>query len=267
VLQSESQLVTLYAEQASIGKEDYLDAHSHNLAVIRRHTSIFERYSRFVPDSGTVLDWACHHAPDACLVKMLRGDATKLYGCDLHAEEYRAFYDFARLQYTKLTHPYLLPYDDNFFDAVIGSAALEHVPNDSESLKELYRIIKPGGVLIVTTLPNRFSYTEWLSRRLRRPHHLRLYSLKEAKRMFIHHGFLPVASGYHQVLPSMCSVGGIFDSQFINKLVGAIGSQNTIGEKLWPVRCFASNVFVVGKKVTAIDNGDFDIQKRMSHSS
>ena len=75
----------------------------------------------------------------------------------------------------------MLPYDDNSFDVVIGSAALEHVPNDSECLKELYRIIKPGGAFIMTTLPNRLSYTEWLNRRLHRTHHLSLYGLKEAK--------------------------------------------------------------------------------------
>jgi SAM-dependent methyltransferase len=259
----DSQLLTIYAEQFKISKNEYLDAHSHNLALIRRDTSIFERYSRFIPAAGAVLDWGCNHAPTACLVKMLRGDATQLYGCDVHAEEYRAFFDFANLQYTQLTHPYLLPYDDNFFDAVIGTAALEHVPNDSESLKELYRIIKPGGVFIMTTLPNRFSYTEWLNRTLRRPHHLRIYSLKEAKRMFLHHGFLPVASGYHQVFPSLGSAGGIFNSRLANKFVDAISSQNKAAEKLWPIRCFASNVFIVGKKVTGIDNADFDIQRRM----
>jgi len=248
----ESQLLALYSQQAKIKKNDYLEAHSHNRAVIRRHTSIFERYSRFIPTEGTVLDWGCNHAPDACLVRMLRGDAMQLYGCDVQGEEYRAFYDFANLRYKQITHPYLLPYQDNFFDVVIGSAALEHVPNDSESLKELYRIIKPGGVFIMTTLPNRFSYTEWLNRRFHRTHHLRLYSLKEAKHMFIHHGFVPIASGYHQVLPSMCSTGGIFDSRTANKLVSAFASQNRLGEKLWPVRCFASNLFVVGKKVAAI---------------
>jgi len=53
---------------------------------------------------------------------------------------------------------------------VMGSGVLEHVPNDSESLKELYRIIRPGGYFIMTMLPNQYSYTEWLNRRLRNPH-------------------------------------------------------------------------------------------------
>jgi SAM-dependent methyltransferase len=181
----------------------------------------------------------------------------------VHTEEYPAFFNFAKLRYTRLTHPYFLPYEDNSFDAVIGTAALEHVPNDSESLKELYRVIKPGGFFIMTTLPNRFSYTEWLNRRLQKPHHLRIYSLKEAKRMFLHHGFLPVTSGYHQVFPSLASTGGIFNSRSLNKLVDSISSQNEVLEELWPFRCFASNVFIVGKKVVGIDNGDYDIERRM----
>jgi SAM-dependent methyltransferase len=261
--QFDSQLLSLYYEQGKLKKYEYLEAHSHNAAVIRRDTSIFKRYSRFIPNSGAILDWGCNHAPTACLVKMLRGDTTQLYGCDMHAEHYGAFFDFANLQYRQLKHSYFLPYEDDFFDAVIGTAVLEHVPNDSRSLEELYRVIKPGGYFIMTTLPNRFSYTEWLNRCLQRPHHLRRYSLKEAKSMFLHHGFLPVSYGYHQVFPSMCGVGGIFNSKSVNRFVEAIASQNDVGEKLWPVRCFASNVFIVGKKVAGIGNDDHDIHKRI----
>lgn len=259
----ESQLLALYGEQSKIKSNEYLEAHSHNLAVLLRDTTIFRRYRKFIPSSGAVLDWGCNHAPTSCLVKMLRGDAVKLYGCDVHGEDFRAFYDFAGLQYTRLTHPRLLPYEDDFFDAVIGTAVLEHVPNDSESLKEIHRVIKPGGVFIVTTLPNRFSYTEWLNRRLKRPHHLRRYSLSEAKHMFLHHGFLPVDSGYHQIFPSMCSVGGLFNSRLLNKLVDLLTSRAGIAERVWPIRCFASNVFVVSIKVTGFDNADFDLRKRL----
>lgn len=108
----------------------------------------------------------------------------------------------------------------------------------------------------MTTLPNRSSYTEWLNRCLRRPHHLRTYSLKKAKNMLLHHGFLPIRSGYHQVFPSLCSVGGIFDNKILNKFVGAIAKQNEVAEKIWPIQCFASNVFVIGKKVVALANQD-----------
>jgi SAM-dependent methyltransferase len=263
----ESQLLAIYSEQSKLKRNEYLEAHSHNLAVILRDTTIFRRYSDFIPARGSVLDWGCNHAPTACLVKMLRGEAVKLYGTDVHGDNFGAFYDFAGLRYTQLQHHSLLPYEDNFFDAVIGTAVLEHVPNDSASLNEIYRVLRPGGVFVVTTLPNRFSYTEWLNRRLKRPHHLRRYSLREAKYLFLHHGFLPIACGYHQVLPSMCSVGGVFNSRLLNRLVDALTLHSGLAEKIWPIRCFASNVFVVGIKVSGFDNADFDLRERLSKKS
>jgi SAM-dependent methyltransferase len=248
----ESVLLGLYAKQVSMKPDRYLHAHSRNLAVIKRQISIFERLQGFFPESGAILDWGCRHAPDACLVRMLHGGGPQLYGCDVDAGGYEAFYKFADLKYTQLTEPYKLPYENDQFDAVIGSGVLEHVPNDSASLMELYRIIKPGGHFIMTMLPNRFSYTEFLNRRLGNPHHLRLYTLNEAKRMFMHHGFFPVADGYHQVFPSLSSLtAGIFDSRIANKLVEMLASSNKIGEQLWPFRYISTNLFVVGRKVAA----------------
>lgn len=248
----DDQLVKLYSIQAQAKGDAYLHAHSRNLAVIRRQTSIFERCQEYLTGAHTVLDWGCRQAADACLVRILRGPDVTLHGCDVDVGEYQAFFEFAGLHYTQLTHPYLLPYENNTFDVVIGSGVLEHVPNDSESLKELYRVIRPEGFFIMTMLPNVFSYTEWLNRRLRNPHHLRLYSLSEARHMFMHHGFLPVRSGYHQIVPTLSSPkGGIFDSRFANYLVEKAFSLNSFFEKVWPINKLASNVFVVGKKVQA----------------
>jgi SAM-dependent methyltransferase len=48
---------------------------------------------------------------------------------------------------------YALPYPDNTFDAVILSEILEHVDDDVAALKEVYRVLKPGGVAAIT-VPN-----------------------------------------------------------------------------------------------------------------
>jgi ubiquinone/menaquinone biosynthesis C-methylase UbiE len=39
-----------------------------------------------------------------------------------------------------------IPFPNNYFDMVISSHVLEHVPNITQCLGELYRVIKPGGV-------------------------------------------------------------------------------------------------------------------------
>lgn len=45
---------------------------------------------------------------------------------------------------------YQMPYADNTFDAVILSEVLEHLEDDTQALKEAYRVLKPDGVLAVT---------------------------------------------------------------------------------------------------------------------
>jgi SAM-dependent methyltransferase len=245
----ESELSALYAHEARTREEPYLHYHSRNSAVIRRQVRIFERCKDVLTDAHTILDWGCRHGADACMVRMFRGTGVELYGCDVHAIDYHTFYDFAGLKYSQLIHPYRLPYEDNFFDAVIGGGVLEHVPNDSECLKELYRVIRPQGHFIMTFLPNKYSYTEWLSRRLHRPHHPRMYVLSAARSMFMHHGFRPIRFGYHQVLPTLAGQkDALFDLPLVNRLVEQLSGFDPILERLWPVNRIATNIFIIGRK-------------------
>lgn len=42
-----------------------------------------------------------------------------------------------------------LPYDDGFFDIVFSKSVIEHVKNTDNFMKEIYRVLKPGGILIL----------------------------------------------------------------------------------------------------------------------
>ncbi len=45
-----------------------------------------------------------------------------------------------------------LRFANNEFDAVIGLSVIHHIPNWEESLNEIHRVIKPGGLLIIKDL-------------------------------------------------------------------------------------------------------------------
>jgi len=53
----------------------------------------------------------------------------------------------------KKSNIYKLPYENNSFDLIICSEVLEHLKDDKKALKELHRVLKPNGKLIIT-VPN-----------------------------------------------------------------------------------------------------------------
>lgn len=50
-----------------------------------------------------------------------------------------------------------LPFEDNAFDVILCNHVLEHIPDDQTAMKELYRVMKPGGwgIFQIPLDPNR----------------------------------------------------------------------------------------------------------------
>lgn len=42
-----------------------------------------------------------------------------------------------------------LPFQDNEFDFIICNHVLEHIPNDTKAMQEIYRVLAPGGTTIL----------------------------------------------------------------------------------------------------------------------
>ena len=45
---------------------------------------------------------------------------------------------------------YALPFEDDSFDRVVAAEVLEHLPQDERAMGELFRVLKPGGLIAVT---------------------------------------------------------------------------------------------------------------------
>jgi SAM-dependent methyltransferase len=59
-----------------------------------------------------------------------------------------------------------LPYPDETFDLVLGHAVLHHVPDVEQCMREMLRVLRPGGRLVVCGEPTR--YGDFIARRLSR---------------------------------------------------------------------------------------------------
>lgn len=49
-----------------------------------------------------------------------------------------------------------LPYEANSFDTITFLACLNHIPNRNAVLKEAFRVLRPGGILLITMIPKTF---------------------------------------------------------------------------------------------------------------
>jgi ubiquinone/menaquinone biosynthesis C-methylase UbiE len=59
-----------------------------------------------------------------------------------------------------------LPYDDESFDLVVGHAVLHHIPDLDLAMREVLRVLKPGGRFVFAGEPT--SKGDWVARRLSR---------------------------------------------------------------------------------------------------
>ncbi|MBM3979963.1 MAG: class I SAM-dependent methyltransferase [Planctomycetes bacterium] len=186
-------LARLYADQFADGRTadacGYLRSHARPGA-IGHHVNVFEWYAPRIAPGSTVLDWGCNHGPDSCLLLHKFGERIDLHACDFGPEgAFAAFRAAARPRYRQLSDPRVLPYEDETFEVVVGSGTLEHTAMDGEALKEVYRVLRPDGLLVVTYLPHAYSWAEWRERRAGAGHR-RLYTRRGFDRLLRAHGFV-----------------------------------------------------------------------------
>jgi len=229
------------------GADAYLDAKETPYVRAERVRS----YLRVRPGllaAQRVLDWGCRHGATAQLVRADFGDATELHGADFcDADEYRSLHQASTMNYRRLEHAWRLEYPDEFFGAVIGSGVLEHVANIGESLTELWRVLRPGGALLLTHLPNARSWSEWLSRRTA-PElaHVRRFRPRALERKLLDHGFEVEQRGFHHLPPTTLPSRG----EDVAILRGALRWAQPLhaAESIWPLREFSAAIWVIARK-------------------
>lgn len=125
---------------------------------------------------GKVLDVGCG---DGKFLNLMRRLNWEVYGLDFDPKAIES----AKSKYGLDLHTGDLQsanFPDNNFDAVTLSHVIEHVPDPIELLKEVRRVLKPGGRLSVTT-PNAHSFGHqqfqryWIG--LDPPRHLQVFTL------------------------------------------------------------------------------------------
>ena len=91
---------------------------------------------------GKVLDFGCGKKP----YRSLFANAKEYIGVDYEGEGHSHKNELIDVLYDGSK----IPFEDNTFDNIFCSEVLEHIFNPDEIIAELYRVIKPGGKLLLT---------------------------------------------------------------------------------------------------------------------
>lgn len=119
-----------------------------------------------------------------------------------------------------------LPFPDEHFDCVIASEIMEHVPEDEKAMRELVRVVKPGGRVVVTVpraWPEKICWALSDEYHQVEGGHVRIYSADELIGKLRDAGLRPAFHHYAHALHSpywwlKCAVGTDNDDHPLPKL-------------------------------------------------
>lgn len=94
--------------------------------------------------------------------RMIAAHCSQLIGCDVNEEDLahaRSLNtDVRNLRY-ETNNALALTYPDNHFDLIVSCEVIEHVGQPAQMIREMYRVMKPGGVAIMTFPSREFPFT------------------------------------------------------------------------------------------------------------
>ena len=135
------------------------------------HQRLLKAYYLAMPYvKGHMLELGCGEGRG---VELLRDKVEDYLALDkIHEVIDRLTPRFPEVTFRQAVFPPFTDLADNTFDSIITFQVIEHVKADGDFLSEIHRVLKPGGVALVTT-PN---IKKTLSRN---PWHIREYTAKE----------------------------------------------------------------------------------------
>ncbi|MFZ2969686.1 MAG: class I SAM-dependent methyltransferase [Minisyncoccia bacterium] len=226
----------------------YLEDHFLFDLPIYRNLRIVLFLAKKIPENSKILDWGCGYGDSSYMLGSIRPDLDIISYDVLSSPPWEILSKKENLHKITDSNEKKLPFETGCFDAVMGIGVLEHVKDQSDSLREIRRVLKPEGKFYVFLYPNKLSYTEKFQKIIGNPHHDRPLGMKELKKTLIDSGFSVETEEYQLILPIMLSRFPFFVRKLYNNLGNLISAANSILEKMPVINRFSSNIAIICRK-------------------
>lgn len=133
-----------------------------------------------------VVDWGCGKGHVTYLLKKLGGNilsCDRQFGNDSAFGQETPILEANQVDVLPLSHDYIMPFKSSSIDVFLSFGVLEHVSDDSKSMKEISRVLRKGGLFFCFNLPYFFSWTQRLSHLRGNYYHDKLYTKVEVKKL------------------------------------------------------------------------------------
>lgn len=227
---------------------NYLSDHFLFDLPIYRNLRIVKMLAGSIPKKSKILDWGCGYGDSSLMLKTLRPDLKITLFDVMSSPPWDILTKKENLNKIVIENETKLPFESDYFDAVVGIGVLEHVKDQKRSLREIYRILKPGGKFYIFLYPNKNSYTERFQKFIGHPHHDKPLNLNELKKLLHNSGFYVEKEGYQLILPIMLSRFPFIVRNIYNFFGNVIVFSNYIIERMPILNRYSSNLMVICMK-------------------
>ncbi|MEK7633731.1 MAG: class I SAM-dependent methyltransferase [Patescibacteria group bacterium] len=131
----------------------YLENRPMFLAIIRSQEALlFQKYNKLVKEK--ILDFGCG---DGFFAEQVFHKSKINVGLDLFSNDRIKEAVSNKIYKTvKIYDGVTIPYSNNYFNTVVSNCVLEHIPDINQSLKEIYRVLKPGGYFLTSVMTDQW---------------------------------------------------------------------------------------------------------------
>jgi len=227
--------------------EDPLDPASHlhlsSKASLLNYLRLADEMRRFLNPGDDVLDWGCGLGHMSWLLER-RGLAVTSYDIGRAPHE-ELIIDPDRIIVGE--DPVILPFSSGTFDALLSCGVLEHVQDETGSLQEIKRVLKPGGFFFIYQLPQRYAYTELINSWRGLWHHPRRYTPRGIRRKLERLGFRVLQQRRANCLPKNLTGLPPLVRRAYNQLAGLVHLVDLGFSKVPPVNLLCHSIEIIAE--------------------